>query len=97
MALEQHLQTRQSRPDIKILDIPYTEVISPSADVATKVYNFCGLPLREEALHNIRNWEATNPVHKLGAFTYDQADYQLTPALINKDFASYIECANHLF
>lgn len=97
MGLEQQLKTRHDRPDIKILDISYNDVIGPGADLAAKVYRFCGMPLREEALQNIRNWEVANPVHKLGAFTYDMADYQLTPELLNKDFASYIEFAGHLF
>ncbi len=65
-----------------MLDIPY-EVIGPSEDIATKVYNFCGMPLREEVLQNVRNWEAVNSSHKLDAFTYNQADYQLTLDLIN--------------
>jgi hypothetical protein len=97
MGLEQNLKHRQSRPDMKILDIPYPEVTGSSADVATKIYQFCSMTLPEEAVQNIRHWEVANPIHKLGAFKYDQADYQLTPALINKDFASYIEFANHLF
>ena len=97
MGLEQHLQNRQSRPDIKILDLSYPEVTGPSDALSTKIYDFCGMPLRDEAVQNIRNWEAANPMHKLGAFTYDMADYQLTPELINKDFASYMEFARHLF
>ena len=97
MGMEQHLKNRQSRPDIQILDIPYAEVTGPSEDGATKVYEFCGLPLGEEALQNIRNWEAANPIHKLGAFTYDPADYQLTPDLINRDFAAYLDFLNRTF
>ena len=95
--MEQHLKNRQSRPDIHILDIPYAEVTGPSEDAATKVYEFCGLPLGEEVLQNIRNWEAANPIRKLGAFTYDPADYQLTPDLINRDFASYLDFLNSTF
>ena len=97
MGLEQHLKNRESRPDLKILDIPYADITGPSAALCTKIYEFCGIPLRDETAHNVRNWEAANPIHKLGAFKYDPADYQLTPELIKKDFASYIEFANQLF
>ena len=97
LGLEEHLKNRQSRPDIKILDIPYTEVIGPSQDVATEIYEFCGMPLGDEAAQNIRNWETANPIHKLGALTYDLADYQLTPELINEEFASYIAFQNSIF
>jgi hypothetical protein len=97
MGLEEHLKVRQSRPDINILDIAYDEVTGPSDDIATKIYNFCGMPLRNEALQNIRNWEAANLINKLGAFTYNQVDYQLTPELIDKDFGPYMKFASHLF
>lgn len=55
------------------------------------------MPLRIEALQNIRNWEAANLINKLGAFTYNQVDYQLTPELIDKDFGPYMKFAGHLF
>ena len=97
MGMEQHLKVRQNRPDIKILDIPYDEVTGPSEAVATKAYDFCGLALRDESLQNIRNWEAANPIHKLGAFAYDPADYQLTQDLIDRDFASYLAFLNRTF
>ena len=73
MGLEQHLKNRQSRPDIKILDLPYAEVAGPSDTLATQIYQFSDMPLRDEAVQNIRNWEAANPIDKLGAFN-DQAD-----------------------
>ncbi|RLA39543.1 MAG: hypothetical protein DRQ64_06675 [Gammaproteobacteria bacterium] len=88
---------RQTRPDIKVLDISYPEVTGPSAALATKVYDFCGMQLSDESVNNIRKWEAENPIHKLGAFKYDQTDYQLRPEIINQDFASYMEFANKLF
>ena len=91
MALEEHLKVRESRPDINILDIHYEEVTGPSTAVVAKIYKFCGMTLSNEALENMRNWEAANPIHKLGAFKYDQADYQLTPGLINENFAAYLE------
>jgi hypothetical protein len=97
MGLEQHLMNRKTRPDIKVLDISYPEVTGPGDALATKVYDFCGMQLSDEAVANIRKWEAENPIHKLGAFKYAQADYQLTPEIINQDFASYIEFANPLF
>ena len=97
MALEQHMMNRQTRPDIKVLDISYPEVTGPGDALATKVYDFCGIQLSDETVNNIRKWEAKNPIHKLGAFKYDQTDYQLTPEIINQDFASYIKFANQFF
>ncbi len=97
MGLEEHLKIRQRLPNLKILDIHYDEVTGSSDDLATKIYNFCGLPVRDETCQNIRNWEAANPIHKFGAFTYDQADYQLTPALINEHFAAYLEFLKSTF
>ena len=97
MALQQHMMNRQTRPDIKVLDISYPEVTGPGDALAAKVYDFCGIQLSDETVNNIHKWEAKNPIHKLGAFKYDQTDYQLTPELINQDFASYIKFANKLF
>jgi hypothetical protein len=97
MGLEEHLKIRERSTNVKILDIPYGEVTGPSEDVAKKIYHFCGMTLHDKALQNIRNWETANPVHRLGAFTYDQTDYQLTPELINKDFASYLKFLHSTF
>ena len=97
MALEQHMMNRQTRPDIKVLDISYPEVTGPGDALAAKVYDFCGMQFSDATANNIHKWEAKNPIHKLGAFKYDQTDYQLTPELINQDFASYIKFANKLF
>ncbi len=97
MGLEQHVMNRKTRPNIKVLDISYTEITGPGDALATKVYDFCGMQLSDKTVNNIRKWEAENPVHKLGAFKYDQADYQLTSEIINHDFASYIKFANQLF
>ncbi len=97
MGLEQHVINRKTRPDIKVLDISYPEVTGPGDTLATKVYDFCSMQFSDATANNIRKWEAENPIHKLGAFKYDQADYQLTPEIINQEFASYIEFANQLF
>ena len=91
------MMDRQTRPDIKALDISYSEVTGPGDALAAKVYDFCGIQLSDEAVSNIHKWEAKNPIHKLGAFKYDQTDYHLTPELFNQDFASYIEFENQLF
>ncbi len=96
-ALEEHLKVRKNQPDINILDIHYKEVTGPGAEIVSKIYKFCGMDLSSEAQENIRAWEAANPIHKLGAFNYDQADYQLTQELINQDFAAYIEFINTSF
>ena len=91
MGLEEHLKNRQRLPNLNILDIHYDEVTGSSDVVAKKIYQFCGMTLSDETLRNIRNWEAANPIHKLGAFKYDPADYQLTPGLISAEFATYLE------
>ncbi|MEH6544394.1 MAG: hypothetical protein V7721_10665 [Porticoccaceae bacterium] len=49
------------------------------------------MTLNNEALENIHNWEAINPMHKLSAFKYDEADYQLTPGLISENPTVYLE------
>ena len=72
-------------------------MLGPGDVLAAKVYDFCGIQFSDETVNNIHKWEAANPIHKLGAFKYDQTDYQLTPEIINQDFASYIEFANKLF
>jgi hypothetical protein len=66
--LEQHLANRGNRPDIQILDIPYAEITGTSDALSTKIFNFCGLPFTDETAQKVRNWEAANPIHKLGTF-----------------------------
>ncbi len=86
MGLEENLRVRQRLPAMNILDIYYREIIGASADLATKIYQFFDMPLRDESVQNMRHWEASNPIHKLGTFRYDMADYQLTPTGLNRDF-----------
>ena len=97
MGLEQHVINRQTRRDIKILDISYPEITGPGDALAAKVYDPCGIQFSDETVNDIRKWEAENPIHKLSAFTYDQTDYQLRTEIINQDFASHIKIANKLF
>ena len=97
MGMEQHLANRKTRPDMRILDIAYPEITGSSDALAAKVYDFCDMTFSDEAAEHIKKWEADNPIHKLGAFQYSQVDYQLTPEIINGDFAGYIEFAKGLF
>ncbi len=89
MGLEENLRVRQRLPAMNILDIHYRGIIGASAELAAKIYQFFDMPLRDESVQNMRHWEASNPIHKLGTFRYDMADYQLTPTGLNRDFAAY--------
>ena len=53
-AFEKHLQDFNTwlarRPDVKLLRVPYHEVLNGAADVAGKISRFLGVPLNEAAM-----------------------------------------------
>lgn len=88
--LERHLDYRAAHPQVRILDIPYQEVIASVDHVTSRIYRFSGLERSDAALKAMSRWDADNPPDKAGAHRYGLADFGLSTEGIDAQFARYI-------
>ncbi|MDD5175066.1 MAG: sulfotransferase [Sterolibacterium sp.] len=88
---DQYLELLDAHPELKILDIGYTELTKNSELVAEKVYAHAGRTLTEKAKQAMRDWEQRNRQHKHGVYKYSAADYSITPEMVKERFGPYIK------
>ena len=65
-----NLAIREKRPDIKVADFYYEEVINDAVGLARKMFDFWGQPLAASDIQAMQDWEHTNGQHKFGKFEY---------------------------
>ena len=89
--IDGHLQVRATHPEIRLLDLPFEQIVGDVPAVMKKVYAFCGVELRPESMQRVVAWHEANPMNKHGVHKYSLADYALTEAMIGEMFAGYIK------
>jgi len=94
--INQHLQIRRMHDDIRILDLPFLQIVQEPLTVAGKVYNHCGVELRAEAKQKILEWDNNNPQNKQGVHKYSLADFGFTESDIEEGFKDYIDLISRL-
>ena len=85
-----HLQWRDSKPDVEILDLGFREITADGIGTARRVHEFLGLPFTREAEAGVRRWEADNPKDKHGKADYSAEALGTTDEKIRAEFAPYI-------
>jgi hypothetical protein len=95
--MQKFLAYRDAHGDDRWVDISYRTVHADAAGAVKRIYDSVGAPFTEANVQIIARWEKDNPQHKKGEFSYDLADYGLTEADIERDFAEYIARYGHLF
>jgi Sulfotransferase family len=95
--LEQHMNNRDSHPDLNILDIAYSEVTKNAEHAIERIYSHAGMSLSKSARQRLRNWEKDNQQHKVGVHEYSLEEYSLTEEIVNNKFKPYIECFRDRF
>ncbi len=61
--------------NVRLVEVDYNRCVSDALGVAREVYEVAGLPWTREGEAAMRQWDANNPRHKLGAYGYDLEDY----------------------
>jgi hypothetical protein len=88
--IKKHLQLRAAFGSrINILDVQYRPIKDNAIAVIRDVYRHAGrdlTPLREQAM---LAWEARNPQHQRGGYSYKMEDYGLTRDMIDAAFIEY--------
>lgn len=86
-----HLQWRDSKPDVEILDLGFREVTEDGIGTARKVYDFLGMEFTPVAEKAMRDWESDNPKDKHGKGVTNAASIGTTDEKIRERFAPYME------
>lgn len=91
MASTAHMAWRDANPAIPLLDIGFSDVRDDGISVAGQAYDFLGMKLSDDAIANMRQWEADNTREKHGRASYTLEEYQMNEDVINQAFAQYID------
>jgi Sulfotransferase family len=97
MAAMQYLAGRDAYPDVRILDIGYTELTKNPESVAGKVYAFAERDLSGKARQSMRDWEHENSQYKHGVYKHALENYAITQEMVTEKFRPYIERFGHYF
>lgn len=83
------LQSRRAHPDVRGLDISYTELLTAPESVVEKAYGHAAMPFDERVRAAVRAWEDANQQHKHGAHKYTLEGFALTREQAEPRFAAY--------
>jgi hypothetical protein len=90
-ALRHCLDHRARRGDGRFLDVWYEDVLRDPLAEVRRIHAFLGRALGPAAERAMRAWLAANPREGRGAHAYSAAEFGLTRAGLERDFASYRE------
>jgi hypothetical protein len=76
---------------VRLVEADYNRCVSDALSVAREVYEAAGLPWTREGEAAMRQWDAANPRHKLGAYGYSLEDYGWSEEKIAKAFGPVAE------
>jgi hypothetical protein len=96
-AAGRHLELRKGRPDLKFLDVSYTDLTGASEHVIEQIYAHTGMALSELARQRVRDWEAKHGHGSHGGARYAPSDFGLTSEIVKERFGKYIETFRHYF
>lgn len=87
---KQTLAQRDAYAD-RIFDVDYRDTYRRSIDLVENIHRWAGLPFGEAQRQGIRDWEAANPQHLHGHFTYTAAECGLDEASVDAAFGPYAD------
>lgn len=80
----------------RVVHVTYRAVEGDGAATARAVYAKAGADFNAASAAAIAEWEAANPRHKDGGFSYRLEDYGLSRAQVEQDCAAWLERYGHL-
>ena len=86
-----HMAARREYPEIKRLDIGYSDTTKRAEVMVEKIYSHYGMPLSDRARQAMSTWEMENRQHKHGAHRHSLEGYGITEEMIRLAFGDYIE------
>ena len=89
--LYQNLAFREQRPDVKILDINYRDIIGSTDVVAEKIYQFAGIDLSEDSKVCMSDWDKDNRSKSRSVHKYSLEEFGLTKDFVLETYKFYIQ------
>lgn len=94
--VDAHLANREARPDMRVLDLRFEDIVDDLPSAIERVYDHADMVLSEDARANVVRWEAEHAMHQLGTFDYALDDYGLDEAEIRTTLHRYFELLESL-
>jgi hypothetical protein len=95
--MERFLDFRDQVSTAAWVDAPYPELVHDSMRSVERIYSATGTELNDDTAARLARWEAENPPHKQGDFSYRLEDYGMTESDVEREFSDYIVRFGHLF
>ncbi len=90
--LREHLRVRDALGKrLNIIDVQYRAIKDDAMEVIGDVYRKAGRELTPQRRQAMLGWEAQNPQHQQGSYSYRLEDYGLTRAGIDSAFSDYLQ------
>jgi len=84
-------QLQQLGEKLPLIKVEYNTCVHDAISVAKEVYALHGLPWTSKGEAAMRQWDANNPRHKLGAYSYQLEDYGWSRERVERAFGSIAE------
>jgi hypothetical protein len=91
MGLHRGLAVRDQVGDDRFLDVQYNELIADPVAAVTRICQHFGIPVDDETVRRVRDFQDENPQGKHGAHQYTPEQFGLDPGRIRRRFAAYTE------
>lgn len=86
---EHAMAVRERMPADRFLDVRFEDTVRDPYGVVESVYRFAGMPLTDAARAGMQAWMDSNPRNQRAAHAYAPAQFGLSQAQIERDFAAY--------
>ncbi len=91
MGLRRGLAVRDRVGEDRFLDVHYNDLITDPVAEVTRIYAHLGLPVDDETIRRVRDFQEDNPQGKHGQHSYTAQQFGLDAELIGRRFAGYTE------
>lgn len=90
LAMHRSMAFRDSCGPDAILDVSFRDVVHDAGGTVRRIYDHVGAPFTVTTQNALVAWEEENPEGKHGAHKYALADFGLSEADIEREFADYL-------
>jgi hypothetical protein len=87
--MSRYLDIRATLPEGRITDVKFSDICEDIEQVIADIYDLADMTLSNDALANMRHWEAEHQQHKHGKHNYTLEDYGLSDQAVDRAFARY--------
>jgi Sulfotransferase family len=85
------VREKDEYPDAIFYDMQFSDFVADQFAVVQDIYDALGLPMTDEGASRMRAFIEDNPKGKHGLHLYTPEEYGIDPAVVRRDFATYID------